>query len=159
MRYVRGHQTVFPNFSYLSNGTMRVWQPRGPGEIEVWAWGAVPEIAPPEIKEALRINILRTFSPSGLLEQDDGENWNEIQKVLRGRVARSQPLNARMGLGHANRDEGDFSGRHELRVRRRGRPRDVPALGRPDDRAAAGPSWPSCKPTASPEWPHACARV
>jgi 3-phenylpropionate/trans-cinnamate dioxygenase alpha subunit len=111
MRYVRGHQTVFPNFSYLSNGTMRVWQPRGPGEIEVWAWGAVPAMAPPEVKEALRVNILRTFSPSGLLEQDDGENWNEIQKVLRGRVARSHPLNARMGLGHANHDLGEYPGR------------------------------------------------
>ena len=77
----------------------------------MWAWGAVPKEAPPEIKEALRINILRTFSPSGLLEQDDGENWNEIQKVLRGRVARSHPLNARMGLGHANNDLGDFPGR------------------------------------------------
>ena len=111
MRYVRGHQTVFPNFSYLSNGTMRVWQPRGPGEIEVWAWGAVPAMAPPEVKEALRVNILRTFSPSGLLEQDDGENWNEIQKVLRGRVARSHPLNARMGLGHANQNLGEYPGR------------------------------------------------
>jgi len=68
-------------------------------------------MAPPEVKEALRVNILRTFSPSGLLEQDDGENWNEIQKVLRGRVARSHPLNARMGLGHANHDLGDYPGR------------------------------------------------
>ena len=138
MRYVRGHQTVFPNFSYLSNGTMRVWQPRGPGEIEVWAWGAVPAMAPPEVKEALRVNILRTFSPSGLLEQDDGENWNEIQKVLRGRVAWSHPLNARMGLGHVNPRPRRVPRAHELRVRRGGRTRSLPALGRPHQREELG---------------------
>ena len=109
--YVRGHNTVFPNFSYLSNGTIRCWHPRGPGQIEVWAWGVVPANAPAEVKDELRKNTLRTFSPSGLLEQDDGENWNEIQKVLRGKVARSYPLNAQMGLGHAKIDDGVYPGR------------------------------------------------
>jgi 3-phenylpropionate/trans-cinnamate dioxygenase subunit alpha len=108
--YVRGHQTVFPNFSYLGNGTMRVWQPRGPGQIEVWAWGVVPKDAPEHVRDALRVNILRTFSPSGLLEQDDGENWNEIQKVLRGRIARSNPLNMQMGLGHAGEGVEGYPG-------------------------------------------------
>ncbi len=102
---VGSHNTVFPTFSYLSSTqTIRVWHPRGPNQIEVWAWAIVPAAAPEVVKNEWRISCLRTFSPAGLWEQDDGENWNEIQKVLRGHVARSHPLNAQMGIGHAQRD-------------------------------------------------------
>jgi phenylpropionate dioxygenase-like ring-hydroxylating dioxygenase large terminal subunit len=95
------HNTIFPNFSYLAaTQTMRVWHPRGPNQIEVWAWGMVPKSAPAEIKDAWRVSILRTFSAAGLFEQDDGENWNEVQKVLRGYVARNNRFNVQMGLGH-----------------------------------------------------------
>jgi 3-phenylpropionate/trans-cinnamate dioxygenase alpha subunit len=109
--YMPGHATVFPSLAYLSNGTFRVWHPRGPGQIEVWAWGLVQKDAPEEVKNERRIEILRTFSPGGLFEQDDGENWNEIQKVLRGWRARQHPLNVQMGLGHAQFDANGFPGR------------------------------------------------
>jgi hypothetical protein len=106
-----GHSTVFPNFSYLANGTVRVWLPRGPNQIEVWAWVASPVAAPPEVKEDFRKSVLRTFSPGGLLEQDDGENWNEIQKVLRGHIARQNRFNMQMGVGHAGQDVDGLPGR------------------------------------------------
>lgn len=110
------HNTIFPTFSYLSAlQTMRVWHPRGPGQIEVWAWGVVPSAAPPEVKNAWRVTILRTFSAAGIFEQDDGENWNEIQKVLRGYVARSRPWNAQMGLGHSTTTDDVTPGRVLLR--------------------------------------------
>jgi 3-phenylpropionate/trans-cinnamate dioxygenase alpha subunit len=100
-----GHSTIFPTFSHLpGTQTIRTWLPRGPHQIEVWAWGLVPAAAPDEVKDAWRISILRTFSPAGLWEQDDGENWNEIQKVLRGYVARQHKLNAAMGIGHMSVD-------------------------------------------------------
>jgi phenylpropionate dioxygenase-like ring-hydroxylating dioxygenase large terminal subunit len=106
------HSTIFPNFSYLSaTQSIRVWQPRGPNQIEVWAWGIVPANAPQEIKDQWRISILRTFSPAGIWEQDDGENWNEVQKVLRGWKARQAPFNAQMGIGHADLDKDDLPGR------------------------------------------------
>jgi biphenyl 2,3-dioxygenase alpha subunit len=106
-----GHMTVFPTFSFLPGiQTLRVWHPRGPGEIEVWAWGLVDRDAPPEVKEAVRLGVLRTFSAGGIFEQDDGENWLEIQKVLRGRMARRQKLNITMGLGHGRTDHPDFPG-------------------------------------------------
>jgi len=41
-KYVRGHNTVFPNFAYLSNGTIRCWHPRGPGQIEGVGMGSRP---------------------------------------------------------------------------------------------------------------------
>ncbi len=110
------HNTVFPTFSFLSAlNTARVWHPRGPNQIEVWAWGFVPTAAPPDVKEGWRISILRTFSAAGIFEQDDGENWNEIQKVLRGHIARHVPWNMQMGLGHATTTDPDLPGRLLLR--------------------------------------------
>jgi 3-phenylpropionate/trans-cinnamate dioxygenase subunit alpha len=109
--YMPGHATVFPSLAYLSNGTFRVWHPRGPGQMEVWAWGLIHKGAPDKVKDERRVEILRTFSPGGLFEQDDGENWNEIQKVLRGWRARQHPLNLQMGLGHSRYNAGGFPGR------------------------------------------------
>jgi len=105
------HITLFPNFSiYAGVDTARIWHPRGPGEIEVWAFGLVDKTATPEEREQARLATLRTFSPAGTWEQDDGENWVEIQRVLRGRVARQTPLNAQMGQGAGPADDPDFPG-------------------------------------------------
>ncbi len=41
---------------------------------------------------------------------DDGENWIEIQKVLRGYKARSKPFNVESGLGLSRTDDPDFPG-------------------------------------------------
>ncbi|MGH7863584.1 MAG: aromatic ring-hydroxylating dioxygenase subunit alpha, partial [Candidatus Binataceae bacterium] len=109
---IEGHLTVFPNFSCLPGiRTMRVWHPRGPGELEVWAWTFVERDAPLAAKDAVRRATMRTFSPGGIFEQDDGENWLEIQRVLRGYMARQRPLNLQMGLGHARHDDPRFPGK------------------------------------------------
>jgi phenylpropionate dioxygenase-like ring-hydroxylating dioxygenase large terminal subunit len=111
-RIFGGHMTVFPTFSFLpGTQTMRVWHPRGPDEIEVWAWALVDRAAPPEVKEGIRIGVMRTFSAGGIFEQDDGENWLEIQRVLRGYMARRNPLNIQMGLGHERSDDPQFPGK------------------------------------------------
>jgi hypothetical protein len=89
---------------------MRVWHPRGPGEIEVWAWALVDKAMSAEQKQAIRKSVMRTFSPGGMLEQDDGENWLEIQKVLRGHVAGRANLNVQMGLGYERIDDPRFPG-------------------------------------------------
>ena len=99
--------TVFPNFSFLraTSRTMRVWHPRGPDKVEVWAWIYTDKAAPPEVKEALRLSGVRGFSPSGTFEQDDMDNWGECTQTCRGVVSRRMPLNTRMGLGHERFDE------------------------------------------------------
>lgn len=110
-RIFGGHMNIFPNFSFLPGTfTMRVWHPRGPGEIEVWAWALVEKGMTAEQKEAIRIGVMRTFSASGMLEQDDGENWLEIQRVLRGYMARRNTLNVQMGLGHERTHDPRFPG-------------------------------------------------
>jgi 3-phenylpropionate/trans-cinnamate dioxygenase subunit alpha len=94
--------TVFPNFSLLRAAahTFRVWHPRGPGHIEIWSCIYVDKAAPAEIKEAMRLAGLRSFSPSGTFEQDDMDNWQECTQTCRGVVSRRMPLNTQMGLGH-----------------------------------------------------------
>jgi biphenyl 2,3-dioxygenase subunit alpha len=105
------HMTVFPNLSFLPGiQTLRSWHPKGPDEIEVWALTIVDKDAPDEVKEAYRTGVLRTFSAGGILEQDDGENWVEIQRTLRGHKSRSTRFNVNMGKGRAGRDNPDFPG-------------------------------------------------
>ena len=107
-----GHASVFPNLSFLWGiQTLRVWHPKGPGETEVWAWTVVEKDWPQSVKEAFRRGVLRSFSAAGTFEQDDGENWNEIQHVLRGYRARQLPLNVSMGVGHASPGRDGFPGR------------------------------------------------
>ncbi len=99
--------TVFPNFSILHSSarTFRVWQPRGPDKIEIWSWLYVDKAAPPEIKESMRLAGIRTFSPSGTLEQDDMDNWQGCSQAGLGTVARRHSINLQMGLGHERYNE------------------------------------------------------
>jgi hypothetical protein len=93
--------TLFPNFSFLTGfQTIRVWVPRGPHHMEVRSWTIVDRDAPQEVKDAQLRLVRSTFSPSGLLEQDDGENWSMSQDTLRGYKARQLDTNVRMGLGN-----------------------------------------------------------
>ncbi len=105
------HMNVFPTCSFLPGiNTVRAWHPRGPHEVEVWAFTIVDADAPAEIKDEYRRQSLRTFSAGGVFEQDDGENWVEIQHVLRGHKARSRPFNLEMGLGHTDSSHPDYPG-------------------------------------------------
>ena len=105
-----GHATVFPNFSYLPvNGSIRVWHPKGPDRMEVWAWTIVDRSMPEEVREAQRLYNLRTFGPSGIFEQDDGENWSECQAIAHGFITNGVALNYQMGLG-SEREDGRYPG-------------------------------------------------
>ncbi len=99
------HMTIFPTCSFLPGiNTLRVWHPRGPNEIEVWALAVVDADAPQAVKDQWGQGITRSFSPGGMFEQDDGENWIEVQRVLRGTKSRRQPFNLQMGIGNEQSD-------------------------------------------------------
>lgn len=92
--------TMFPNTSFLRGiDTWKVWQPRGPRELEVWTWTLVERDMPEELKQGIRHTNEKTFGAAGLLEGDDGENMEGNTNSAEGWVTRQQPLNAEMGLG------------------------------------------------------------
>lgn len=84
---------VFPNFAFLPGYfTFRTFQPKGPARTEIHAWTLVPKSMPEDIKDRFRRGSMRTFSPSGLLEMDDGENWEASTAANAGYVTRHQRL-------------------------------------------------------------------
>ena len=99
--------TLFPHMSFLrgSSRSFRVWHPKGPDKIEVISCQFVDKAAPQEIKDALCVTGLRAFGPSGVLEQDDMDNWEECTRTNRGTVTRRHSLNYQMGLGHDRFDQ------------------------------------------------------
>ncbi len=105
------HATVFPNMSFLFNGALRVWHPKGPEQTEIWAWIFVDKAAPPEVKRLVRLTSMLSFGPSGTFEQDDMDNWGQSTKAARGAIARRYPANIQMGLGHEETSE-HFPGRY-----------------------------------------------
>ena len=94
------HSTVFPNLSWLPNGTIRLWHPRGPDRTEVWAFTFHDKAMPEDVKAVWRKECLRAFGPSGLLEQDDMDNWSNSTSAGRSAVARRTPNVITMGEGH-----------------------------------------------------------
>ena len=104
--------TIFPTLSFLTGvNTVRTWHPRGPDEIEVWAFTIVDADASDEVKDNLRRSGSLAFSAAGLFEQDDAENWIEIQRVLRGHQARKQRFNVQMAIGREFGSHSDLPGR------------------------------------------------
>lgn len=105
------HMTIFPNLSLLAGlNAFRVWQPKGPNEIEIRSFGFVDKAASDEVKQAARRGLLRAFSPAGLVEQDDTENWVEVQDVLTGHQAKKTLFNVQMGLHKKQRPDDRFLG-------------------------------------------------
>ena len=77
--------TIFPNFSFLPGYfTFRTFQPKGPTRTEIHAWTLVPKNMPDDIKDRFRRGSMRTFSPGGILEMDDGENWEHSTQANAG---------------------------------------------------------------------------
>lgn len=91
---------LFPNFSFLpGQNTFRVWQPKGPYRTDLHTWVLVNRNAPTEVKDAWRKGAMLTFSPAGVFEMDDGDNWEFSTQSNRGVVTRRQPLHYGLGLG------------------------------------------------------------
>lgn len=91
--------TIFPNFSiHWLTCSIRLWLPRGPGQMEVWSWAICDRPAPPALKEVVRQASLYRFSPSGVFEQDDMDNWAQVSSTARGVIAQRYPANYQMNL-------------------------------------------------------------
>jgi nitrite reductase/ring-hydroxylating ferredoxin subunit len=104
---------VFPNFSLLASPhtddpnspptgmlSIRMWQPYGPGKIEVWNWFCAYRNMSQTQKARLYRAALGSFSIGGNFEQDDTEPWSSIQQTGRSAAAEilELKLNYQMGL-------------------------------------------------------------
>jgi PAH dioxygenase large subunit len=111
--------TIFPNLSahnpirrphhrwegHVPMLSFRVWNPIGPGQIEVFSWFVVERDAPEEFKQQSAWSYLRSFGISGTFEQDDTEIWTLITRNAGTHLGRRQRFNYQMG-GPTEIDEG-----------------------------------------------------
>ncbi|MGE0060424.1 MAG: SRPBCC family protein, partial [Dehalococcoidia bacterium] len=92
---------IFPNvFLPASARQLAIRMPKGPMLTELWYFTFVDKNATPELQREQRLNSARTFGASGMLEQDDGENWDQSTRGQQGVVSGRHPLHYAMGLGH-----------------------------------------------------------
>ena len=85
--------------------------PRSPTITEIWWFSFTDLDLPKDFQDLLTMIQIRIFGPAGLLEQDDGENWDQSTRATAGVVARRYPLNFAMGLGHGKARKHCGSGR------------------------------------------------
>jgi len=112
LQFIAGN--VFPNFGWIPGSyTIRQYHPRGPDATEVWSYCLVDAAAPQATKDAMRRIYTNGFGPSGLLEQDDGENWSHSTRGAKGTHGRTRRLNISMGMG-ADTVQEDPSGQSRI---------------------------------------------
>jgi 3-phenylpropionate/trans-cinnamate dioxygenase alpha subunit len=103
--------TVFPNLSlHWLTRTLRVWHPRGPDKMEIWSWAIVDKAAPPKIKDLMRFVSQYRFSPTGVFEADDMDNWIQVTGAARSLIGSRFPANYQMSLTEETTDS-DLRGR------------------------------------------------
>jgi phenylpropionate dioxygenase-like ring-hydroxylating dioxygenase large terminal subunit len=103
--YGLGFGNIFPNFSFNDFSALRpiglyLWQPRGTDGLEAWQWCAVDANAPDSVKEMIRTDFSRGQSVTGIVAQDDTENFEQVTEATKGIIGRRQDFNYQMALGH-----------------------------------------------------------
>ncbi|WP_091737709.1 aromatic ring-hydroxylating oxygenase subunit alpha [Phenylobacterium immobile] len=93
-----GHPNIFPNL-WMTGYQLSLRLPRGPGDCEIWWFTFVPKDEPEARQADIVSRSNHVFGAAGLLEQDDGENWDQSTRAMRGVIAQRYPLNFAMGLG------------------------------------------------------------
>lgn len=95
------HANIFPHTCLFTDllQCVVVRHPKGPGEIEQWYFTFVDKKASEqERREVIARNISRV-GPTGMIEQDDGENWEYCTKGAKSAALQDVPFNYQMGLG------------------------------------------------------------
>ena len=65
---------------------------------------------PDHIREIVQNACVMTFSPSGIFEMDDGENWENATQANEGVVTRKQSLHYGLRSGTSRRDDPELPG-------------------------------------------------
>jgi len=98
---IQGHPNIFPNLWIASGGTqLSLRIPKGPLVTEIWWFTLVDKNLPDDKHRLVVTNANHVFGPAGLLEQEDGENWDQSTRGTLGTVSKRYPLNFAMNNGH-----------------------------------------------------------
>lgn len=95
---IRYNGNVFPNL-FMIDQLLMMRNPLGPGKTEIRAVALYDRSAAPEVQTMQKRRAFQKFGPSGLLEQEDGENWDQATAGTRIRELKDAALNYEMGLG------------------------------------------------------------
>jgi 3-phenylpropionate/trans-cinnamate dioxygenase alpha subunit len=95
---VGGHPNIFPSMWVTTGMQVSLRIPRGPELTEIWWFSFVDRAADEEKQHAAIARSIHVFGPSGLLEQEDGENWAQSTMGTRGLAARRVPQLLKMDL-------------------------------------------------------------
>jgi len=94
-----GHPNIFPNLWVTEANQLSLRLPKGPQLTEIW-WFSFVDGADTAQRQDDTVKLSNhIFGPAGLLEQDDGENWDQSTRATKGVVAKRYPLNFAMNLG------------------------------------------------------------
>jgi phenylpropionate dioxygenase-like ring-hydroxylating dioxygenase large terminal subunit len=116
------HGNVFPNMSFLqpnfivvdgrrvSGIMLRVWQPAGPGRVQVYSWHLVEREGPDWWKRLGRRMYVQTFGTSGMFDQDDTENWEAQTRNATASLVRKQEVMLHYQMGIDSEPLPDFPG-------------------------------------------------
>jgi phenylpropionate dioxygenase-like ring-hydroxylating dioxygenase large terminal subunit len=116
------HGNVFPNMSFLqpnfievdgrrvSGIMLRVWQPAGPGRVQVYSWHLVERNAPDWWKRLGRRMYVQTFGMSGMFDQDDTENWEAQTRNATASLTRRDEVMLHYEMGLDAEPIPDFPG-------------------------------------------------
>ena len=114
--------TIFPNLSFLrffgapspdeppTVYTMwRLWQPVGPGEMELWSWQMKWSFMDEREAAACYQAGMYGFGPAGIFEQDDTVIWSGAPEVARSTWARQAKasFNLQMGINGLGQQQQD----------------------------------------------------
>ncbi len=109
----RGHPHIFPNLWFATGpGQLSLRLPKGPYSTEIWWFTILAKQEDAERFNDNRLRAMRVFGPAGMLEQDDGENWEQSTKGLHGYSTRNSPINYAMGLNHGELIEVEGNHNH-----------------------------------------------
>ena len=97
------HTSIFPHMSLLTDllQVVIVRHPKGPRELEMLYFTFVDKNASPEERKAVIDRNIMRLGPSGMVEQDDGENFEFCTTGAASQLLRDVPFNYQMGLGHS----------------------------------------------------------
>jgi 3-phenylpropionate/trans-cinnamate dioxygenase alpha subunit len=106
----RVNMNLFPNvFIATSGSNFALRRPVGPTTTEIWMWSFYDRKASEKDQREVRMRAGHHFGPAGIMEQDDGENWDQSTAGVRGVVSERYPLNYSMHVGRGTFIEDEQS--------------------------------------------------